>query len=83
MIRHPELLDRRAGELLDQLADRWRHWKQLTDDEAAFILERSAALQQYQEQLAERVRRLQATEHQESEAKLGSGSDLLLAVLSS
>lgn len=82
MIRYcPELLDRRADELLDQLADRWRRRRQFTDDEAAFILDRLVAVQQYQERLAERVRRLEAAEDQKALDKAGSGSDLLLTVI--
>ena len=60
---------------------RLRHWSRrpFTDAEAALILERSAALQQYQEQLAERMGPLQPAE--EARDKASSGSDLLHAVM--
>jgi len=47
--------------------------------EAELILQRSATLQQYQEQLAERVRRLQVGENREARYKGSSASDVLLA----
>ena len=77
----PELIDRQADELLDQLADIRRRWKRFADDEAEWILERFAAVQQYQERLAERVRRLEAAEDQKALDEASRRSDLLLAVL--
>src|SRR5215470_831700 len=77
----PELIDRQADELLDQLADIRRRWKRFADDEAEWILERFAAVQQYQERLAERVRRLEAAEDQKALDEASGRSDLLLAVL--
>src|SRR5262249_13738860 len=83
-IRHsPELLDRRVDEFLDQLAGRRHRWRRFANDEAEWILETFAAVQQYQERLAERVRRLETAEDEKAldEAGSGRGSDLLLAVL--
>jgi len=77
----PELIDRQADELLDQLADIRRRWKRFADDEAEWIPERFAAVQQYQERLAERVRRLEAAEDQKALDEASRRSDLLLAVL--
>src|SRR5215472_15057018 len=81
-IRHyPDLLDDFAERWFDQVADRYRRCRLFTDDEVAFILERAGVLEQYQDRLAERVRRLQAAEDQKALDKAGSGSNLLLAVI--
>lgn len=81
MIRHyPDLLDELAERWLDRIADRYRRRRLFTDDEEAFIIERAGVLEQYQDQLAQRVRRLQAAKDQEALDKAGSGSDLLLTV---
>jgi len=83
VVRHyPDLLDELAERALDQLAQRYSHSRRVTDDEAPFILERTAVVQQYHDRLAEMVRRLQAVEGQKALDKPGSGgSDLLLSVI--
>ena len=73
--------------MLDQPADWVRQWRErrqipFTDTEAWLIIERSGVLQHYQDQLAERVGRLQLAECEEARDKAGSGSDLLLTVIS-
>jgi len=82
MIRHyPDLLDELAEKGLDQLAEWVRRRRQFAGDEAPFILERLAAVQQYQERLVEKVRRLQAIEDQRALDEASIGSDLLLTVI--
>jgi len=49
-----------------------------TDTEEELILQRSAALQQYQEQLAVRVQQLQATESADARDEAVGGSDVAL-----
>jgi hypothetical protein len=70
----------RLGRVIELTEAALRHTS-LTDAEAALILERSAALQGYHDQLAERMRPLQPAEDEEARDKASSGSDLLLAVI--
>ena len=78
------------GQNEDQLRAAWPQYQAELDEmqgpfagtEEELILELDAALEQYQEQLAARVRRLEATNDPESPDTGGSsGSDLLLAVV--
>jgi len=80
-IEAEEILRSAAAAMLDW----WDEWRErpFTDTEEELILELDAALEQYQEQLAERVRRLEATDDPEAPDKGGSGPDLLLAVVTS
>lgn len=69
--------NRRVDLVVDQ-----RGRRPFTDTEEWLIVERSGVLQRYQDQLAERVRRLQVAEREEARDKAGSGSDSLLTVIS-
>jgi len=78
-----EEFDQRVDRGVDRLAQLVpglpeRRQTPFTDTEAWLIFERSGVLRQYQEQLAERVRRLQLAEDKEAADKAGNGSDLLL-----
>jgi hypothetical protein len=69
--------NRRVDLAVDQ-----RGQRPFTDTEEWLIVERFGVLQRYQDQLAERLRRLQVAEREEARDKAGSGSDLLLTVIS-
>jgi len=77
---HP--VDQVVEELAEWVRERRRE-RPFTDTEEALIVERYAAVQRYQDRLAERVRRLQVAESETVSDKASSGSDLLLTVISS
>jgi len=85
--RYAVEFNRRVEQMLDQPADWVRQRREprhipFTDTEAWLIIERSGVLQYYQDQLAERVRRLQVAEREEATDEAGSGPDSLLTVIS-
>jgi hypothetical protein len=75
--RYVVQFNRRVDLAVDQ-----RRQRPFTDTEEWLIVERSGVLERYQDQLAERVRGLQVAEREEARDKAGSGSDLLLTVIS-